>query len=87
MFKWVFWRCLQAVITLWGCERKYRLGWYLVDLPALPPARSGGGGGGLYGRVTCGSSGGWRLAAAAGRLYASHRLACSFLVWHPLLSP
>ena len=46
MFKWVFWRCLQAVITLWGCERKYRLGWYLVDLPALPPARSGGGGGG-----------------------------------------
>ena len=36
--------CLQAVITLWGCKRKYRLGWYQVDLP--PPARSGGGQGG-----------------------------------------
>ena len=46
MFKWVFWRCLQAVITLWGCERKYRLGWYLVDLPALPPRPLRGWGGG-----------------------------------------
>ena len=35
-FQWEFRRCLQAVTTPWGRERKYRLGWYQVDLHSLP---------------------------------------------------
>ena len=50
-----FWRCLQAVITSWGGERKYRLGWYQVDLPgSTPPRPRGWGKWGIGGQIAVG---------------------------------